>query len=170
MWSAYMQLLQRRPLPTKIVTSAVLSVISDSTAQYIQHSKLNHSRRSNLSSTIHPEARLEDHTEDTTMPFEWDHQRSMRMAVYAACVSAPLSHGWYRAVDRVLGSGRSVRDALKKVAADQIVIAAPFTCLFFTGNTLLAGGSMQDVQQRLERDFWPTMQANWVGMVFLSLY
>lgn len=54
--------------------------------------------------------------------------RTLRMATLGMCMG-PLNHGWYKLLDSVL-VGVSGRIVLKKVLADQLVMA-PICCSFF---------------------------------------
>jgi len=64
-----------------------------------------------------------------------DWYRTLRMATLGMCMG-PLNHGWYKMLDRVL-VGVSGRIVLKKVLADQLVMA-PICCSFFyTGERLI---------------------------------
>lgn len=59
---------------------------------------------------------------------EVDWKRTLRMAILGACMG-PLNHCWYKLLDNVL-VGVSSRIVLKKVLADQLVMA-PVCCSFF---------------------------------------
>ena len=54
--------------------------------------------------------------------------RTLRMAILGVCMG-PLNHGWYQLLDRIL-VGVTGRIVLKKVLADQLVMA-PICCSFF---------------------------------------
>ena len=148
MWATYTYWLNRRPIVTKSITSAVLAFTSDSVAQTIEYK----STVTQKDTSENPSS-FRDH---------WDPHRSLRLAFYASAVTAPLAHGWYLTLDRLLGPALTTRVAVQKVIVDQCLVAAPFTCLFFSANTLLEGGTMDDVRRKLDTVFWPAMRANWM--------
>lgn len=59
---------------------------------------------------------------------EVDWNRTLRMATLGMCMG-PLNHGWYRVLDNML-VGTSAKIVLRKVLADQLVMA-PICCSFF---------------------------------------
>ncbi|KAI9011295.1 hypothetical protein BC832DRAFT_529522 [Gaertneriomyces semiglobifer] len=134
-WRRYLELLEERPLVTKAVTAGVIGAAGDVLAQRI--------------------------TKPEHQAFVWDKQRTVRLGLYGLLVGAPLTHGWYKVLDKRLGAGMDMATSAKKVAADQIFAAAPFTCMFFACNSYMEGLSTKDVKERIERNLWPTLKANW---------
>jgi protein Mpv17 len=48
-----------------------------------------------------------------------------------------------------------------KVGIDQIMFAPIYTAFFFTGLTLLNGGSVAGAEEKVGRVLWPTLITNW---------
>ncbi|KAJ3015959.1 hypothetical protein HKX48_004298 [Thoreauomyces humboldtii] len=133
-WKRYLELLEEKPLVTKSLSAGAIAVGGDIIAQKID------------SSPDHP---------------DWDPQRTLRLGVYGTLIAAPLTHGWYKILDGRLGAGMDFQTSLKKVAADQILAAAPFTALFFVCNSAAEGLNATQIKDRLDSNLWPTLKANW---------
>ncbi|KAI8822008.1 uncharacterized protein EV422DRAFT_525280 [Fimicolochytrium jonesii] len=133
-WKRYLELLEEKPLQTKALSAGAIAVAGDVIAQKID------------TSPDHP---------------NWDPKRTARLGLYGMALSAPLTHGWYKVLDKRLGVGMDLTTSLKKVAADQVLAAAPFTALFFVCNSAMEGASGKEIKHRLETNLWPTLKANW---------
>jgi len=93
--------------------------------------------------------------------FVWDKERTLRLSLYGLLFAAPITHGWYKILERRLGTGMDVKTAMSKVAADQVLAAAPLTALFFAVNSAAEGKGREEIEQRVRQNLWPTMKANW---------
>ncbi|KND00844.1 uncharacterized protein SPPG_03948 [Spizellomyces punctatus DAOM BR117] len=133
-WKRYLQLLEEKPLITKSLSAGAIGVAGDIIAQRID-SPSEHKK--------------------------WDPKRTLRLGVYGMLIGAPLTHGWYKILDRRIGGGMDMATSLKKVAMDQLLAAAPFTALFFVCNSYMEGCTRPQIQERLQSNLWPTLKANW---------
>ncbi|KAJ3045859.1 hypothetical protein HDV00_006123 [Rhizophlyctis rosea] len=154
-WKRYLDLLETRPLPTKAISAFVIGAVGDVIAQSIDpshpHESATHPDSSSSSSSSKP----------ATRGFHWDKERTLRLSLYGLVFGAPITHGWYKILDRRLGAGMDLSTALKKVAADQTIAAAPLTAFFFAVNSAAEGLDYNQIKNRLETNLWPTMKANW---------
>ncbi|KAI8585783.1 hypothetical protein BDZ88DRAFT_491698 [Geranomyces variabilis] len=133
-WRRYLVLLEEKPLVTKCASAGTIAVAGDIIAQRIDRTP------------EHP---------------DWDPQRTLRLGTYATLIATPLAHGWYKVMDKRIGAGMDITTSLKKVAADQLLAAAPFTALFFVCNSAMEGCSANEIKTRLQTNLWPTLCANW---------
>jgi len=89
-----------------------------------------------------------------------DWNRTLRMTANAALINTGL-HFYFRWLDtRFIGT--ATQTVLKKLSVDQLLVA-PTTLAFFMasgvyGKTL----SVRDVQDKMNSDYFPTLQANWM--------
>eukprot|EP00164_Ancoracysta_twista_P010939 GFYU01016673.1.p1 GENE.GFYU01016673.1~~GFYU01016673.1.p1 ORF type:complete len:190 (+),score=45.79 GFYU01016673.1:141-710(+) len=134
----YSNMLERRPLITKGITSGLLFGMGDSIAQKI----------------------------DGTLDKKWDKKRTMKMAAYGACVFAPATHLWYVKVLGRTIPGISGADVAKKVAADQLIFGPVINSVFLGSTVLMDGGAPGAAWAKIERNIWPVMLANWTVWPF----
>ncbi|TPX60727.1 hypothetical protein PhCBS80983_g01629 [Powellomyces hirtus] len=133
-WKRYLELLEEKPLVTKSLSAGAIAVAGDIIAQKVD------------SSPDHP---------------EWDPKRTARLGLYGTLIAAPLTHGWYKVLDARVGAGMDFATSVKKVTADQILAATPFTALFFVCNSAAEGCTKAEIKNRLSNNLWPTLKANW---------
>ncbi|KAI9105764.1 hypothetical protein DFS34DRAFT_27878 [Phlyctochytrium arcticum] len=158
-WKRYLVLLEERPLLTKSLSAGAIGVAGDIIAQRIDQPP----------STVKEELVRNERGDVTgsrtrTIPGKksWDAQRTLRLGLYGMLLGAPLTHGWYKILDARFGSSMSLSTSLKKVATDQILAAAPFTCLFFVANSAMEGCNRAEIVHRVKTNVWPTLKANWM--------
>ncbi|RKP03128.1 hypothetical protein CXG81DRAFT_9969 [Caulochytrium protostelioides] len=158
LWRRYLDLLVRRPLPTKIVTSAVLGFLGDASAQVIEHAS-HVSAPSTSFNTTHVAGA-------PPLPvFGWDAARTARITLYGALLAAPVTHVWYNVLEAVAGRGTGPRAVVRKVFLDQTLCAPVMTAAFF-----VAIGAMEQWQAAVSAHrlaqaadlWWPTLCANWL--------
>lgn len=71
----------------------------------------------------------------------------------------PLLHGWYGLLGRYV-PGTSTRAVMTRLVADQALFAPPTVASFFS-LLLLLEGKAGEIPDKLQTDWWPTVQANW---------
>ncbi|KAK0562632.1 Protein required for ethanol metabolism [Tilletia horrida] len=86
--------------------------------------------------------------------------RTSRLAIYGGVLFAPIIIQWFKVLERIQFQSRAATIGAK-VAADQLIAAPNIVVLFFGTTTLMAGGSIEDVKQKLRESWWPTVKANW---------
>jgi len=162
--SKYFQLLESKPYRTKIATAFVIFSVGDVSAQYYEHN----SGRGLVNGKIL-----------TTLPFEWDEYRTLRIVTFGVGVTSWL-HVWWgfleKSIEKHIISAGTHRygNAFVKVAIDQLVGSPLFNAFFFSSQSLLQGKTLEttltDVKVRvpemlkLHYCFWP-----WVHLVNFSL-
>ncbi|MES1907903.1 MAG: hypothetical protein MHM6MM_000934 [Cercozoa sp. M6MM] len=132
----YADLLRKRPLSTKIVTSALLMAGGDLIQQVLEKKR----RNEKLSN--------------------FDKKRVLRMAAYGIFLGAVL-HQWYGSLGRLGTSMTPFKGALMRMAIDQSVAAPALTVAFFTGMGHLEGKRSPEIFSDLRNKFWPTLQVNY---------
>ncbi|KAJ3280221.1 hypothetical protein HK104_000819 [Borealophlyctis nickersoniae] len=156
-WKRYLTLLETRPLITKSISAFVIGGVGDIIAQSIDppHAPVQShlEKSSDLLTAPDPKPKLPG--------FVWDKDRTLRLSLYGLVFAAPITHGWYKILDSRLGKGMDIATALKKVAVDQTVMAAPMTALFFGVNSAMEGCNREEIENRLRQNLWPTLKANW---------
>lgn len=94
--NAYLDRLKRKPLSTKMVTSALLFFAGDSIAQLgIEGRSLPWLRKAEEKEKI--EAMSKQEREDAS----WDPYRAARLIFYGGTIFAPLAHNWLNLLQRV---------------------------------------------------------------------
>lgn len=64
-------------------------------------------------------------------------------------------HNWFRLIRCIMLPNKAAQ-AVARVAADQLIGGPFFPAIFFTSLTLLEGGSLQQVRERLKRSWFRT--------------
>eukprot|EP01137_Pigoraptor_chileana_P030047 Opistho-2@16118 len=137
LFNAYNAALEKRPIPTKAVTSGVLFALGDVIAQKLS-------------------------TEDS----EFDFKRLARASAYGFAILGPLSHYHFNLLHWIVVTRLGIRGAampFAKVALEQFGYWSPFILsVYITSMGLMEGLSVTEATRRLRERFWPTMKANWV--------
>ncbi|KAF9901331.1 hypothetical protein EC991_006258 [Linnemannia zychae] len=114
-----------------------------------------------------------------------DFARTGRFMFYNFSV-APIIHTWYTVLDKNFpivaqtvnnkqnqqAASRimhTLKPGLKRVAADQILFAPVGLAMLFTGLTVLEGGSLQQIKDKLNNTFIPTLKANYLVWPMVQL-
>lgn len=64
-------------------------------------------------------------------------------------------HNWFRLIGRITLPNKAAQ-AVARVAADQLIGGPFFPAIFFTSLTLLEGGSLKQVRERLAKSWFST--------------
>jgi len=157
--------LEKRPLPTKVISAIVIFSSSDVIAQVYENA--------------------DNHNFDGSplRDFAWDAHRTMRITAFGGVVTCWL-HVWWNTLERVVektisSSTHHYSNALTKVFLDQAIGAPIFNVLFFSSQQLLQGkpfdkSLFDTVKERvpvmLEKHyhFWPWVHA--INFSFVSLH
>lgn len=101
MLNAYLDRLRRKPLSTKMITSALLFFAGDSIAQFGIEGRSLPALRSQ-----EERARVEGlSTKQEKEDASWDPYRAARLVFYGGTIFAPLAHNWLNLLQKVeLGS------------------------------------------------------------------
>ncbi|KAF9544790.1 hypothetical protein EC957_011694 [Mortierella hygrophila] len=114
-----------------------------------------------------------------------DLARTGRFMFYNFSV-APIIHTWYTVLDKNFPIAaqavsnkqnqqaaakiiHTLKPAVKRVIADQILFAPIGLAMLFTGLTVLEGGSLQQIKDKLNNTFIPTLQANYLVWPMVQL-
>ncbi|KAF9133983.1 hypothetical protein BGW39_008470 [Mortierella sp. 14UC] len=114
-----------------------------------------------------------------------DFARTGRFMFYNFSV-APIIHTWYTVLDKNFPIAaqavsdkqnqqtaariiQTLKPGLKRVAADQILFAPVGLAMLFTGLTVLEGGSLQQIKDKLNNTFVPTLKANYMVWPMVQL-
>ncbi|KAG0374893.1 hypothetical protein BGX24_009802 [Mortierella sp. AD032] len=114
-----------------------------------------------------------------------DFARTGRFMFYNFSV-APIIHTWYTVLDKNFPIAtqavsnkqtqqaaakimHTLKPALKRVAADQILFAPVGLAMLFTGLTVLEGGNLQQIKDKLNNTFISTLQANYLVWPMVQL-
>lgn len=124
----YLEMLKKRPIITKSITSALIYTAADISSQTI--------RRPSSES--------------------FDLWRTLRMAGYGMLILGPSLHFWFNFASRILPK-RDLWTTLKKIILGQITFGPVMTCVFFSVNAGLQGESCGEIVARLKRDLFPTL-------------
>lgn len=129
-WARYNNALIKAPLLTKSLSAAVLVCLSDVCAQL-----------------------LSSFTSMNT-------SRLLRFALYGLCMTGPMGHFWFLALDRIVtASGPAA--VLKKVLLDQLLFAPVATALFFATMKFADGKSLKDISAFLKNNLPTTLLSSY---------
>ncbi|EGC38494.1 hypothetical protein DICPUDRAFT_28562 [Dictyostelium purpureum] len=148
--SKYIHLLHTKPIITKAATSGTLYFLSDSLVQGIEIFSYK-----DKEGTERPKYKLD---------------RSLRMAVFGFCVTGPVFHYWYNLLDKWYPKKTS-RHIYIKMLIDQTTCAPIFNAVFFTGMGILEGKNLDQIKEKLKKDWWETYRADcmvWPIINFLN--
>ncbi|XP_051149736.1 uncharacterized protein LOC127264312 [Andrographis paniculata] len=126
--SWYLHMLEKRPILTKSVSSAIIYAAADITSQKI-------TMEANDS---------------------WDSIRTFRMAGFGLLILGPAQHVWFNFVARLLPK-RDVITTFKKLGMGQLLYGPMINGVFFSFNAALQGESGNEIAARLKRDLIPTL-------------
>jgi hypothetical protein len=142
LWSQYLNELDRNPVQTKSLTSAVLSVVSDVLAQTLTGKSL---------STL-------------------DYQSLRHQFVLGLLFRGPLVHYWYTILEEAFkrlgfgpgsAKGESFSVAVGKVVADQTLFSPLFNVAYFFAIGALQSRPLASIQAQIAKEFLPIMMANY---------
>ncbi|KAF9353127.1 hypothetical protein BGX34_011790 [Mortierella sp. NVP85] len=109
--------------------------------------------------------------EEKAAAASFDLPRTGRFVLYNFSV-APLIHTWYSFLDRNFPIAnttattstrlaQTMTPALKRMMADQILFAPVGLALLFSGLTVLEGGGVQEIKDKLNTTYLSTLKANY---------
>lgn len=101
----------------------------------------------------------------------WNKTRTRNMAISGGS-SGVVCHYWYMFLDTHL-PGRSLKQVLKKVVADQLVCSPVSISLFFISLAILESKSFKDFEEEVKNKFWKLYWAEWVvwpSAQFINFY
>lgn len=145
LWSMYQAAAESNGLATDVLTNGAIHVVSDSVAQATERTSL----VARAPSTRGP-----------------DLARVGRFGAFGAADGA-VSHGWFFALDAVVGESGTVAETLLKVAADQLVYTPLFCVWFLAAFVVLEGRDVRTIPRVLRTEWLELFRGN-VGF-FLPL-
>ncbi|KAF7820363.1 PXMP2/4 family protein 4 [Senna tora] len=125
----YLRKLERQPVITKSITSSLIFVASDLTAQTITSSS--------------PSA-------------SYDLIRTLRMAIYGLLILGPSQHLWFNFLSKVLPK-TDVPTTLKKIFMGQAIFGPVINTVFFSYNSAAQGESVDEIVAGLKQNLLPTL-------------
>jgi protein Mpv17 len=131
----YNQILRRKPKTTEVVSSFLLTYVSDSICQYIEKPK--------------EKSYFED----------YDNKRSLNLSFFGAGVITPMFHYWYKFL-AVKWPSQTFFSIFFKSLFDRLTIGSFVVCSFFVSQHYLNGGNTPDLQVKLYRDLPGALQMN----------
>ncbi|GLT47362.1 hypothetical protein SLA2020_210650 [Shorea laevis] len=124
----YLGMVKSRPILTKSLTSSVIYIAADLSAQTI----------------LRPSSE------------SYDMVRTLRMAGYGFLVLGPSLHFWFNFMSRLFPK-KDLITTFKKMAMGQTTYGPAMTVVFLSLNARLQGESNAEIAARLKRDLLPTM-------------
>eukprot|EP01114_Cavostelium_apophysatum_P018105 TRINITY_DN552_c0_g1_i2.p1 TRINITY_DN552_c0_g1~~TRINITY_DN552_c0_g1_i2.p1 ORF type:complete len:188 (+),score=24.76 TRINITY_DN552_c0_g1_i2:110-673(+) len=136
-WSYYLHLLKYAPIPTKALTSALISYSGSVITQKVfeKSPKMNQTR-------------------------------ALKFVIFSLMLT-PISHYWYKFLDAIFPKESSDQgqlldpSAIKKLALDELLYDPFCIVFFFTVIGILEGNSFAHIKQKLVKEYWPTQKASW---------
>ncbi|CAG9333392.1 unnamed protein product [Blepharisma stoltei] len=135
--AAYNRALNSRPLITKSISTFFIIGAGDAVSQYIE-------------SRLQSKSFLQN----------FDHKRCFKLSCYGAFYLAPLLHGWYGFLAKTFPAPGTL-STIKKLSLDQTFFCSWCIWSFFTAATLFNGGTLQQAQEKIKKDYWEALVVNW---------
>lgn len=153
-WSGYSGALHRRPLATKMATSATLFVVGDVVSQQ----------------TTAWMSKLTGHAAVQPSGLETGHDwaRTFRMMAFGGLCHALFLHYFWGALERAI-PGRTAARIVAKVLVDQTVGASAFYAIMYHFLAVLEGKTLREGNAVFREKYWATMQACWHVWPFVHL-
>ena len=163
------------PYASNIVAAFVLWTLGDVLCQVAENVNEIHSDHDHSHPVEHPADVA--HRSTFFNPFtHYDFPRTFRMATYGLFVGGPLYCWWYQHLTRLVPPFRAanprialLKMALVKTVLDQFVFCPPELAFFFSLTTLMEGGWIREIKQRLSQDFVATFYVDIIVWVPLQL-
>mgnify|MGYP003365784449 FL=1 len=92
---------------------------------------------------------------------EYDYKRTIRATIYGSVIFSVVGDKWYKLLNN-LKLSNSMRGIIVRVGIDQIIFAPFGLVLYYTSMTILSGGYIKDIRQKLSNQWWPTLYTNWL--------
>lgn len=165
-WGWYLQVLERRPVLTKAITSGFLTFTADVLCQLYFPSRTVREaieeQKSKSQSESNDKRKLDGSASDILMRLQLlDTKRLGIFTLLGVGYIAPCLHLWYGFLMRAI-SGVSTRATLTRVFFDQSCFAPTFLAGLFSLGLLLEGrGSVAAVKRKITEDLPPTVAMNW---------
>jgi hypothetical protein len=149
--SWYMGVLHQFPLITKTVTTAVIGVLGDTAAQFLEE-----------------RIRAKKNGRTTEWWKNFDKRRGLAVFGDSVLVSGPLLHFAYNIMESIIpvsGPHASLA-ALSQVLIDNFILDSIFVAVMFV-TTGIAEGYARQIIPQLKKDFFTTVKAGWVTSLLL---
>jgi peroxisomal membrane protein 2 len=129
-WYRYLKSLEKHPVKTKAISSAVIAGVSDMTAQKLV----------------------------SNAPLNW--RRTLAMALFGLIWGGPSNHYWQLFTNRLLKGRKDTASVLQKMILDNCVYSPIYNLLIMTYiAAVVEGRSSAFVKAKLQQDL-PTLQMN----------
>lgn len=139
----YFAALNKHPVRTKALTSAVLSGLTELTATAIAGEK----------------------GEILT------NRRIPHMVLYGLVVAGPLSHYLYDGIHRVFRNRRGLVSKLLQIAAVNVVVNPILCAASLTAMAIIAGArSIKELKARFRAAYWPMVRSTWITSPILIAF
>lgn len=186
LWRSYLALLDRRPLPTKCITSGLIMLAGDAIQQAFEHRGrlIDHESATAAAAIAHAAAdaaaaaSAANCTENgecalpprrprpvavgpaPTYLGSYDVARSVRSGVFGALAVGPIFHVWFRSLDRIF-PGSTFRPVAKKMLLDQGFMAPVFTVFYFGVMGVMERRPVEEIKHKIAVATGPTLLANY---------
>jgi hypothetical protein len=147
--TVYMSCLTTFPLYTKALTTAVISVMGDATAQIL-------------------EERIRAKKEDTQFSFSqnYDRRRGLSIVADSILVTGPLLHFAYNWLEHLIpvagATGSASLAALAQVLIDNCVLDSIFVAIMFVTTGIAEGYTAKQIIPHIKKDYFATVKTSWV--------
>lgn len=165
MFARYTDLLERYPVRTEMLTSALIWFAGDILAQTLEMRATKKGDEKTCSAEGAFGDTNKDNVKAVAMPSAVDWKRTCIQTCYAALLWAPLGHHWYALLDRLV---IRVADAgtrsfvVAKLALEMVALHPVALALFFVGMGLMGGEAPFEICAQMKRDYAPSLMAEYV--------
>lgn len=145
----YLEALDRRPLLVKVLTSAVISCVSDLVAQNFE---------------LWGAGKLSWLQQD----IDW--RRVAALGFVGAVLTAPMFHFLYDAMDAYIPSTRNPLNTVAQLLVDQLIAAPAWLVAFFGLISVCEGRfDLDSVKAQIARDYIPSLKLTWTVFPVVQL-
>ena len=94
----------------------------------------------------------------------FEFSRAARFAFLGCCLVGPVIRTWYVALEKIVGSGVTLKLTAAKVGLDQFLFAPIFTVVLLSGIGALQGQSLQEIRNKLDHELVDIVLTGWKVM------
>ncbi|ESO97734.1 hypothetical protein LOTGIDRAFT_208879 [Lottia gigantea] len=140
----YNDLLQRKPVLTKAVSSSIISAVGNI-----------------LSQLLAPHA-------GSGGKIVW--RSTFAYSCFALMFNGPLLHFFHQYLDNVVPKKKDKTSAMKRVIFDRFIFAPPYLFIYLYVIALLEGHGTSGAKQRIKEVYWMLLQLNWKIWTFVQYF
>lgn len=164
--------LESKPVPTKMVTGAILWGLGDAVAQIVPALFFDDSDATSTANNANNSDTVKEVQSKAATVKEYDYPRTARAMIFGFVIHAPLSHVHFNFLEwmTIRGGFSGMRVPVFKAFMEQFVYWSWFSNSLYHGAMgAMQGMSPQQIYDRISDVLWDTQKAQWVFWIPVQL-